>query len=301
MTTISVVITSYNQKSYLKQAIDSVLAQTWRPIQIVVADDCSQDGSQDLIRSYQSSYPDIVTGIYHSNNLGISENRNSALSLCSGDYVAILDGDDRYLPGNIERQIESLLSDPTHGCCYTNLHIIDETGIPIGTRDDKPQPTGYVFPELAQGKLGWLRSMIIRRDLLSQIGNLDKTFPKHDGFILCLRLATLTHFRYLPEPLAEYRIHPRGDSKSFDRSAKIFYLSDVMNEVYRLSMSQPLSQEQMDKITRAWQFRMLSLSALNSWEKRAFAKTVRLGLLAVLTKVKLMNAPPKSLLDRYSK
>lgn len=299
MTTTSVVITSYNQKNYLVEAVESVLAQSWRPLQIIIADDCSKDGSQEVIRSYESHYPDLVTGIYHAQNLGISENRNSGLALCRGEYIAILDGDDRYLPDNIEKQILSLQSNSSYGCSYTNVRLINADGAPIGVRDKAPQPSGYVFPELARGKLGWLRSMIIRRDYLAKAGNLDKNFPKHDGFILCLRLATQTQFKYHPEPLAEYRIHPSGDSKTFNQPARIKYLSDVMNEVYRLSVSQPLTDDQFNLIVRAWQFRMLRLSAVYSWKKGAVTKAARLSISALLTKLNLKHNPPTSMLDHY--
>lgn len=299
MITISVVITSYNQKNYLVEALESVLAQSWRPLQIIVADDCSKDGSQEVIRSYESRYPDLVTGIYHTQNLGISENRNSGIKLCTGEYIAILDGDDRYLPDNLEKQISSFQTNSVYGCSYSNVRLINADGIPLGIRDKAPQPSGYVFPELAQGKFGWLRSMITHRSHLAKAGNLDKNFPKHDGFILCLRLATQTQFKYHPEPLAEYRIHPSGDSKTFTQPARIKYLSDVMNEVYRLSVSQPLTEHQFNLIVRAWQFRMLSLTAVNAWKKRAVTKATLLSISALLTKLNLKHYPPTSLLDHY--
>ena len=75
MSKISVIITSYNQKVLLKEAIDSVLRQSYLPFEIIVCDDFSKDGSRDLIRSYELNYPNLVKGIFQKMNLGISKKR----------------------------------------------------------------------------------------------------------------------------------------------------------------------------------------------------------------------------------
>src|SRR5207302_1638938 len=96
---VSVIITSYNQQEYLREAIESAIDQTVAAFEIIVADDHStKDGSIETIREYAARYPRLVRGLFQEENVGIPKNRNSALRMVKGDHVAILDGDDRLLP-----------------------------------------------------------------------------------------------------------------------------------------------------------------------------------------------------------
>ena len=93
---ISVYISSYNQKEYLQVAIESVLNQTFLPYEIIIVDDCSSDGSQELIKEYSKKYS-FIRYVFHKENKGIAQVRITALSKVTGDFVTYLDGDDLYL------------------------------------------------------------------------------------------------------------------------------------------------------------------------------------------------------------
>src|SRR5438270_12283986 len=95
---VSVIITSYNEQEYLREAIESAIDQTVAAFEIIVADDRStKDGSVETIREYAAKYPGWVRGLLQEDNAGIPTNRNSALRMVTGAYVATLDGDDRLL------------------------------------------------------------------------------------------------------------------------------------------------------------------------------------------------------------
>src|SRR5438094_8749935 len=95
---VSVIITSYNQQEYLREAIESAVDQTVAAFEIIVADDHStKDGSIETIREYAARYRGLVRGIFQERNVGIPKTRNSALLMVRGDYVTILDGDERRL------------------------------------------------------------------------------------------------------------------------------------------------------------------------------------------------------------
>lgn len=111
---ISVFLPSYNQKTFLVEALESVLNQTYTPNQIIVVDDCSTDGSQAVIENYSRQYPGIFTTIYHNKNMGIAQTRIDALSAVTGDFVTYLDGDDRFLP---EKSRERTASPPELSRC----------------------------------------------------------------------------------------------------------------------------------------------------------------------------------------
>ncbi len=252
---VSVIITSYNQKAYLVEAIDSVLAQTIKPHEIIVADDRSNDGSTEMIKEYAARYPGLIKGIYQPRNVGISENRNAALRVATGNHVTILDGDDRYLPNNLELQLAALTAHPEVCCTYSNLYFIDGSGTRTRIRDVTLQPSGDILSYVAAGQMGLLRSMLIPYDLIEKAGFLDPHFPKHDGFILTLHLAQMAQFAYILEPVAEYRVHEEGDSKSFSARARLGYLEDVYAEVIRLT--QHLPSTELQRIRMAWHLRLL--------------------------------------------
>ncbi|RME59922.1 glycosyltransferase [Candidatus Parcubacteria bacterium] len=257
MPTVSVVITSYNQKQYLVEALESVMAQSVRPLEILVADDCSSDGSPDLIQTYAKRHPGWIKPVLQQQNVGISENRNTALRQSVGDYVAVLDGDDRYLPDNLEKQLRALEASSDADCVYSNLYFIDSHGNRLRVRDKTPQPQGDIRIALGMGRMGLLRSMLAPRQLAEQVGFLDKRYPKHDGYIFTLRLARKARFVYVAEPLAEYRVHPAGDSKTFNDRQRLAYLDSVAEEVFRLVDGIP--PQDVQRIRAIWFYRLLRL------------------------------------------
>jgi glycosyltransferase involved in cell wall biosynthesis len=105
---VSVIITVYNGAAYLGEAIDSVLAQSYRPLELIVLDDGSTDGSGDVAQRYGPALRYV-----RQQNAGMGGARNSAVALASGSYVAFLDADDRFLPNKLELQVAVLEEDPT--------------------------------------------------------------------------------------------------------------------------------------------------------------------------------------------
>ena len=126
--TISVVIPAYNAGEYIARAIDSVLAQTLPPGQIIIVDDDSSDGSQELIAGYRSRYPDLITPIFHEQNRGVARVRVTALEAVTGDYVTYLDGDDRYLPEKLEKEAALLQSRSDIQIAYSNNYYMTAGG-----------------------------------------------------------------------------------------------------------------------------------------------------------------------------
>ena len=118
---ISVYIPSYNQGKFLAQAIESVLAQTRCPRQLILIDDGSSDGSQDVIAAYAARHPRLITAIYHDRNQGIPRTRNAALQAVTGDCVTYVDADDRLLPTKLEREADAAGGEPRCPHCVFRL------------------------------------------------------------------------------------------------------------------------------------------------------------------------------------
>src|SRR5665647_3605762 len=92
---VSVLMTTYNQDQYIRQGIESVLAQQASfAYELVIGEDCSTDGTRAICRAYQQQHPETIRLLAREKNLGAAENFLSALAECSGEYLAILDGDD---------------------------------------------------------------------------------------------------------------------------------------------------------------------------------------------------------------
>jgi len=255
---VSLIITSYNQQEYLREAIESAIDQTVAAFEIIVADDHStKDGSIETIREYAARYPGLVRGLFQEKNVGIPKNRNSALRMVRGDYVAILDGDDRLLPEFIERHGVALTANPQAHVSYSNRYDINQRG-EQRSHDRDPQPSGDVLAYVARGRKAILRSMVAKYDLVKAAGFLDENHYHYDGFILTLRLARLTPFVYLPDPLMEKREHAGGTSKGISFSEKERCFQDILAEVMRVTRELP--EKDKRAIRKEWLAKISKLS-----------------------------------------
>ncbi len=127
-TAISIPLLTYNQEKYLGQALDGILKQKFdHPIQILVGDDCSTDGTQDVMREYERKYPGVFTMIYREKNLGVTGNLYDLLKRCKGKYIAGLEGDDYWFDENKLRiQYEFMEEHPEYVACSHEVKMIDE-------------------------------------------------------------------------------------------------------------------------------------------------------------------------------
>lgn len=211
---ISVFITSYNQKAYLKEAIESVLAQTLPARQVVIVDDCSDDGSQALIEGYQSRYPEIITPILHEQNLGVAQARANALRAVSGTYVTYLDGDDRYMPKKLEKESALLLNRTWAQIAYSNSFYMTEEGEHFATWvTDGKAPQGDAFVrtltrDFPQGNL--FRMELLPYALWRKVGFHDPNLKVLEDWEMRIRLTRKYRLAYWDEPLSEIRMHSSG-------------------------------------------------------------------------------------------
>ena len=215
---ISVFITSYNQKAYLREAIESVLAQTLLPLEIIIVDDGSTDGSPDLINHYCGRYPDLIRSIFHLENTGVTRSRIDALEAVKGDYVTYLDGDDRFLPTKIEKEYDVLRQTPGARIAFSNNFYMNAEGQRKGMwiEDDQP-PQGNVFVQTF-GRLYPKRSLyrmeLVEYSAWKNIGFHDLNLSIYEDFDMRIRMTKHLQTVYCDEPLSEIRFHGNGLSNS---------------------------------------------------------------------------------------
>lgn len=288
---ISVYITSYNQKAYLGEAIDSVLAQTLQPYEIIVVDDASGDGSQSLIAGYVSRYPGLVKGVYHPLNQGVAAARNTALANATGDFVTYVDGDDRFQPGKLKTEARRLAETPGAGLVYSGVRIIDAHGQPIdswGLQDGLPE--GDIF-EAVFGRQ-FPRRQLFRSELVDmnawrQIGFYDPTLAVYEDYEMRIRLSRHLRAAACRQALSEHRRHAGGLSR---RPAEDF----LQAFIYLREKHQPLldslpagRREPLVTALDSWQARLVRRVALEkaaggdrgqAWELYRHSQTLDPGL-----------------------
>lgn len=213
MDKLSVIITSYNQKEDLEQALKSVRAQTLSPHEILVCDDASTDDSRDLIFEYASLYPDQVKPVLHETNVGISRNRNDGLGHVTGDYVTWLDGDDVFKPTKLEQEMRLLRENPEARWAYSQVEVVH---VDEGRRHDRYAELhhGDVF-----GKVVFMlgqapRNPLVSCEALEAVGQFDTSLELYEDFDLMLRLAKRFHCASSRIHGMQYRVHSGGIHQS---------------------------------------------------------------------------------------
>ena len=194
---VSVLIGVYDAERYLREAIESAFAQTYRPLEVVVVDDGSTDGSAEVARSYGDR---VVFG--RQENAGNGSARNHAVRLASGDVFAFMDADDVSLPDRVERQWAALAEDPGldvvfgHVREFVSPELTEEQRASV--RPPTPEPTPWISANL----------MLVRRESFERVGPFSEELRVGVTVDWCARArdAGLRHV-ILPDVVVERRIH----------------------------------------------------------------------------------------------
>lgn len=139
MPLLSIACPVYNHEPYLRQALDGILMQRVNfPIEVVIGEDCSKDGSREILKEYEAKYPGFFTMLYREKNMGMSPNNADILKHCRGKYVAYLECDDYWTdPDKLQIQVDYMESHPDTMACYHLVEVVGHDG----------QPTGESYPE----------------------------------------------------------------------------------------------------------------------------------------------------------
>lgn len=209
MPRVSVVMNCYNGARYLRQAIDSVFAQTFRDFEIVFWDNASTDDSAAIAQSYGER----LRYFKSPTNTSLGEARNRAFAEARGEYVAMLDVDDLWLPEKLERQIPLLDADPDVGLAYCGAVLFDASGAEQVFAKVQPPSRGRCFGDLLAGNFICTGTMLFRKSALEGLSPLfepDMTMVM--DYFLTLRLAARWSLDHVPDSLVRYRVHPGSES-----------------------------------------------------------------------------------------
>ena len=201
---VTVFIPAYNREKYIGDAIESVLAQTYTDFEILLIDDGSTDSTVEIMGSYTDPRLRIIR---NEKNLGIPKTRNKGIENARGQYIAMLDSDDRAYPTRLEKQVAFLDRNPDFAQVGSWCRMMDEQGRPL--KKTKRQP---ILPDDIDAQLLFRcslsnRSIMGRTELLREFGYRND-FPRCQDYDLHVKLAKKYKLGNLPECLVYGRIHP---------------------------------------------------------------------------------------------
>lgn len=206
---VSVIMNCYNGEKYLRQAIESVFAQTYPNWEIIFWDNRSTDKSAEIVRSFGNPR---LKYFYAPKHTMLYEARNCAIERASGDFIAFLDVDDWWLPTKLEQQIP-LFSDPQVGLACGIYWIETERKNRRRKSHKRPVPTGWVLNDLLKSYFVGMPTLVVRRSALASLDHAcDPRYHMIGDFDLVVRLSIKWKLDCVQEPIACYRIHDNNES-----------------------------------------------------------------------------------------
>ena len=267
MKKFSVIIPTYKVEKYIASAIESVLAQTYQNFEIIVVNDDSPDRSVEICQQFTDSRIKILS----QKNRGLAGARNTGIRHAQGDYIALLDGDDLWLPEKLEKHFEHLESSSSVGISFSRSAFIDEAGNSLGTYL-MPKLKEITSPDLLRDNpVGNGSAAVIRKEVLEAIKFQDNLYGTVEDFyfddyfrqaedIECwLRIILQTNWKIegIPEALTLYRVNSGG------LSASLLNQFEALQKVIEKTRSYaPELIAQWENPTKAYQLRYLARSAV---------------------------------------
>ena len=193
--TVSVVVPTFDRLAVLPRALDSALAQAYLDWELIVVDDGSADGTAEMV---ERDYPEVR--LLRQENCGVSAARNAGIAEAKGTWIAFLDSDDAWLPEKLERQMEVLAAESGHRLCHTD-EIWIRNGQRVNPMEKHAKAGGRIYQMCLPLCCISPSSVVMRRDLLNEMGGFDESFEVCEDYDLWLRLTAREPVLFLEEQL----------------------------------------------------------------------------------------------------
>ncbi|MBU1105381.1 MAG: glycosyltransferase [Candidatus Riflebacteria bacterium] len=228
---VSVIIPCYNHEKYISQAVDSVLNQSYKNIELIVVDDGSKDESPHIIEALS-----IKHGFTFINqeNIGICKTLNKAIRRSKGEYVAILASDDYWHLEKVEKQVKCLKQNPNSQFSFTQAIEFDDSNNARHIRVFPAKPlSGKVLNKVFLRQHVPAGSILFSRKLYDKIAGFDENLKEEDWDFV-IRCASETEFSVVKEPLFYYRSHSANIMKTRNRSEIFRQKALILSKNYHL-------------------------------------------------------------------
>lgn len=208
MPTVTVCVATFNQREWIGQCLRSVSEQAAHAeLRILVGDDASTDGTSDIVAQSAAAHPGLIEHVRREPRLGPFANMRDLLARADADFVARVDGDDYWLPGKLQRQLEYLQAHPDCAAVYTNAITVDAAGNRIGLFNDVGDARFDLAAMLRRGNFLNNSSILFRREGLGAYLGVDVPQIDYRAHLWHARHGWLGH---IGEPLTAYRLNARG-------------------------------------------------------------------------------------------
>lgn len=274
MVLVSVVMCSYNHEKYIAQAIESVLNQTFKDLELIIIDDYSTDNSRVIIENYQAK-DDRVKAYFHPKNMGIAATTNDCLKKVQGKFVSFLGSDDLWMQQKLERQL-AVLRGNEERLVWADGLIVNAEGIPTGETIahyiGATNRSGRLFEELLHEHCISFQTLIFNAEYAKGL-ELDESLKYVSDHRFIVELSKKYSFYFINEPLAKYRVHGKNIT-SRDMAAwmkeRIKLRQHFLNE-YSSMMSTRTRADIYHKIGHAYAMLGYPLSAKHYYMKAFYA------------------------------
>jgi glycosyltransferase involved in cell wall biosynthesis len=196
---VSIVLPVFNREHLVARAIDSVLAQTFSNFELIIVDDCSTDSTRSVLERYRDTRR--VTLIFSEKNLGGGGARNLGISHASGSLIAFQDSDDIWLPMKLAEQVSRLERQKDAGLCYCGALFTEGTQSYYIPEPIFDKLDGDMSEEILRRNTTSTQTLLIRREVLEESGLFDPTFKRYQDWDLMIRIAQITDFLFLSDPM----------------------------------------------------------------------------------------------------
>jgi glycosyltransferase involved in cell wall biosynthesis len=207
-------MTVYNGERYIREAIDSILNQTFQDYEFLIIDDCSTDNTLKIIKEYEDPRIKLIET---EKNIGFIKSLNMGIALSQGEYIARQDADDISLPDRLFEEVIFLDSNPDIAMVGTARELIDEFGVTIRDIIPKKNPN---FQDICKGNPFQHSSIMIRKSILLEFGGYDERFPYCEDHALWLTISKKYKVYNIQKIICKLRIHKESISiKKFEEQA----------------------------------------------------------------------------------
>ncbi|MGI1679391.1 MAG: glycosyltransferase [Cellvibrionaceae bacterium] len=246
MDLVTVITANYNGERFLREAIESVLAQDYQAIEYIIVDDGSTDDSKQLITEL-SLRDSRIKSVFLSENVGVAEARNRGMEEATGNYITFLDADDLWCKEKISSQIKIFKAHPQAGLVVTAARLIGKLGQCLEEKKLSSRRKGVKqgrvsLYDYVSGQIPVSINTMTKRECIDKVGMFNPSYVIGEDYELWMRIVRHYEYYYIDKPLHIYRIHDNNATKDklFNRKSKLKILEEMLE-------SDPCLEHQLGK------------------------------------------------------
>lgn len=281
---VSIIISSYNQREYIREAVESALNQTYPNVEVVATDNGSTDGTQEILKGFEGN--ERVRLILRRENGSINVLANEGFSQSTGEFIGLLHGDDYYLPTKIARQMECFAELPSdYGVVYSPNYCLNViTG--EQWRDSSSTSSGSILKDMllrfhVDGGINII-TPLVRRECFSRYRFREDFFM--EGESIFFRMAIKYKFHYLDEPLSVMRNHLGNMGKAIRRNREtVVPIFEMLGKEKDFPIdAAPALSRFLGRVLRNYGWQGLRVLQDPRWARECFSMAVRFDPLQIL-------------------